>query len=222
MKSLSSLVLIALISPQLRAAKSLSVLNVTSPSAATRRPVKPERVPRLPQGFFDDARDGVQSSTIPVTRVHASAPRRRSFMPSLALQPHALLSQLSSLFRNSQPNTGEVTALQQLPRQNVSSCHRPPVVDVAPCQDRQPVYVARRPSNKVKKIQQQQGLSQDQAQASTSQTQTAAISTSITPPQVTTAGAATTQSQPATTSKNPTLWARFVFFICCASIDDYR
>ncbi|OJA16817.1 hypothetical protein AZE42_10207 [Rhizopogon vesiculosus] len=189
--------------------------------SAVRRPAKLEPVRRLPDGFFDDPRDGVQSFTTPVAHFQPSASCRQGFMPSLDLRPYTLLNQLSSLFRRSQPNTGEVTTLQQLPRQNVSSRHHPHVVDVAPCQDRQPVYVAWQPSNKVEKIQQQQGLSQDQAQASTSQTQTIATSTSITP-QVTTAGAATTQSQPATTSKNPILWARFVFFICCASIDKYR
>ncbi|OJA16112.1 hypothetical protein AZE42_10421, partial [Rhizopogon vesiculosus] len=179
----------------LRAAKSLSVLNVTSTGAATRRPAKPEYVPRLPQGFFDDARDGVQSSTIPITHVHPPAPRRRRFMPSLTLHPHDLLIQLSSLFRHSQPTTGEATALQQLPRQNVSSRHRPPIVEVPTAQDKQTLYVARRPErpgDKGKQTQQQQGQSQSQAQASTSPTPPAATTTSTTPLQITTGGAAAT------------------------------
>ncbi|OJA16114.1 hypothetical protein AZE42_10422 [Rhizopogon vesiculosus] len=230
MKRLSSLALIALISHlQLRAAKSLSVLNVTSTSAATRRPAKPEHVHQLSQGSFDDARDGTQSSTIPVTHVQPSASRR-----------------LSSLFRRSQPTTGEATALQQLPRRNISH-HRPPIVEVPTAQDKQRLYVAgrpERPGDKEKQTQRQQGQSQSQAQASTS----------TTPAQIATVGAAATQSQPATTvvqqqgqaqtsqtppavtststtspqvttpgpatqSKPVTWWTRFV---CCASIDQHR
>ncbi|OJA15927.1 hypothetical protein AZE42_02635 [Rhizopogon vesiculosus] len=169
---------------------------------ATQRPAKLEHVRRLPQGFFDDPQDGIQTSTIPITHVRPSASRRRGFTASLDLRPHALLNQLSSLFRRSQRNTGVATTLQQLPRQNVSSRHRPSVIDVATAQDKQTLYVARRPErpgDKGKQTQQQQGQSQSQAQVSTSQTPLAGTTTSTSLPQVTTVGAAAAQSRPATT-----------------------
>ncbi|OJA15943.1 hypothetical protein AZE42_02650 [Rhizopogon vesiculosus] len=93
----------------------------------------------------------------------------------------------------------------------------------------QTLYVARRPERpgeKEKATQQQQlGQSQDQAQPSTLQTTLAVASTSTAPPQIdsiTTSGAVVTESQPLTTSDSPTWRARLVFFVCCASINQYR
>ncbi|OAX36128.1 kinase-like protein [Rhizopogon vinicolor AM-OR11-026] len=153
----------------------------------------------LPEDFIDDARDDVQS--------------HHGCVPSSPLRPHTLLSRFSSLFYRPQSNTNQAAALQQLSRRIFSRHHpRPPVVKVTAAQDRQTLYVARRPEqpgDKEKEKQLQQGQSQGQAQASTSQTPPVAIPTPL--PAVsstTTAGAAGTQLQPTTTV---TWWKRFIF-----------
>ncbi|KAG1870904.1 hypothetical protein F4604DRAFT_855900 [Suillus subluteus] len=116
-------------------------------------------------------------------------------------RPDALISWLSSLFR-SEPHANDEIELTQRP-------HHPPVVEVAAVRDKQALVVARGPQyKKAKRAYEQQTQSHGQAQASSSHTQPADTSTSVTPPAPGTAAA-----QPPPIS----WWARVVLFLCCAS-----
>lgn len=166
---------------------------------ATRRATQFKGVRRLPQGFFDDAREGANLSTTRGTHPHSSVRRRR--VPSMGLHPRVIFGRFSSLFGRSQSNAGEATKQSQHHSRTIFA---PRVVEVAAVRDKQALFVARRPERDSDKAQQQRAKSHSQAQASSSQSQPAATSTSKTSP-------ATVQSRPIP------LLARFVLFVCCVS-----
>ncbi|KAG2341469.1 hypothetical protein BDR05DRAFT_965150 [Suillus weaverae] len=147
-----------------------------------------------------------QSSTTRGTHSHSSG--RRTVSP-FSWSPRALLGRLSSPFRGS-TNDGEATELHQRQRRTIFSRRRPPVVEVAAVQDKQALFVARRPEQD--KAQQQQQPRRP-AQTSTSQTQPTASSTSTTPPDTNT----TKPGAPTVKSRIISVWAHLVLFVCCAS-----
>lgn len=169
---------------------------------ATRRATQFKGARRLPPGFFDDAREGANSSTTRGTHPHSSVRRRR--VPSSGSHPRIIFGRFSSLFSRSQLNAGEATKQSQHHRQTIFAPRGPHVVEVAAVRDKQALFVARRPERDSDKAQQQRTKSQGQAQASSSQSQPAATSTSTTSP-------------PAVQSRPIPLLARFVLFVCCAS-----
>ncbi|KAG2096333.1 uncharacterized protein F5147DRAFT_391262 [Suillus discolor] len=149
------------------------------------------------------------SSLFPRSRLNTDEEvEHRPTMLSSSPPDGRFISRLSSLFR-SQPHTNERIELSQRPS-------RPHVVDVAAVRDKQSLVVTRRPNcKKAKRAYEQRNKLHAQAQASSSGTQPAHVSTLATPPvpgtNTTTIGAATSQSQPIP------WWGQIVLFLCCAS-----
>ncbi|OJA19453.1 hypothetical protein AZE42_05667 [Rhizopogon vesiculosus] len=83
---------------------------------------------RLPQDFFDSARDNVYSSS---TRC------RHALSPSSTLRPPNFLGRFSSLFHPPQPTTGKSMELQQPQKPSISSHPGPRAVEVATVRDKE-------------------------------------------------------------------------------------
>jgi hypothetical protein len=119
----------------------------------TQLPVQLEDARRLPQGFFNDARDGVnvrhqysigqsllvtsKPSTMPSTHSRSSARRRRAPAHSPTSRPYSFLGRFSSFVHRSQPNTDEPTELQQGPMPSIPLHDGPRVVEVAAIRDKE-------------------------------------------------------------------------------------
>jgi hypothetical protein len=119
----------------------------------TQHPVQLEDARRLPQGFFNDARDGVnvrhqysigqsvlmtsKPSTMPSTHSRFSARRRRAPARPPTSRPHSFLGRFSSFVRRSRPNTDEPTELQQRPTSSIPLHDGPRVVEVAAVRDKE-------------------------------------------------------------------------------------
>ncbi|KAG2069021.1 WD40 repeat-like protein [Suillus decipiens] len=171
---------------------------------ATRRPARLNIAHSLPQGFFDDAHDGLHSSTMRGTRTHSSG--RRTVSP-FTWSPRALFGRLSSPFRRSE-NDGEATELHQRQKRSIFS-RRSPAVKVPAVRDKQALFVAPRP----KKDRAQQQQPHRPAQASTSQTQPSSTSAGPPAPDTNT----TTPGTPTVKSRILSVLAHLVLFVCCAS-----
>ncbi|KAG2125790.1 hypothetical protein DEU56DRAFT_823769 [Suillus clintonianus] len=181
-----------------------------------RRPDQIKDAHRLPRGFFDDARDGVQSSATRGTHTHFSA--HRTLTPSGS--PRALLDRISLPFGRSQPSEIEIE-MQQHPKPSATSRGDPSTIEVANVPDEQASLVPQpeRHRDKAKQTQ-QQDRSQGQALALPSHSRSAATSR---PPAYTasptTLGAAGTRSQTALVIRKPTRWTRFLLRVCCVAAE---
>ncbi|KAG1755327.1 hypothetical protein EDD22DRAFT_1052743 [Suillus occidentalis] len=155
-------------------------------SNATRRP--PIQARRIPQGFFDGAQNGAQSSA---TRGTYSRPRSTQA---------PLLDRFASLFRHS--HADGAIELQQRPTRSLFS-RRPPTVEVPAVRDKQSLFVARRPErDKATQTQQQQSQSHGQGSSTT--------------PHAPGTNVATPGARP-TNSRLVRFLAHLVLFLCCTS-----
>ncbi|KAG1755325.1 WD40-repeat-containing domain protein [Suillus occidentalis] len=155
-------------------------------SNATRRP--PIQACRIPQGFFDGAQNGAQSSA-----THSTYSRPHSTQAPL-------LDRFASLFRHS--HADGAIELQQRPTRSLFS-RQPPTVEVFAVRDKQSLFVARWPErDKATQAQQQQSQSQGQGSSTT--------------PHAPGTNAATPGARP-TNSRLVRFLAHLMLFLCCTS-----